>query len=95
MQFDTGCAFSIIPKRFYDQYCANVPLSPTTVVLSTYTGEQIHPLGEATVKVTYSGTEYALPLLVVPSDSTALFGRNWLQKIILDWKNLPGFKQVH
>ena len=95
MQLDTGCAFSIIPKRFYDQYCANVPLSPTTVVLSTYTGEQIHPLGEATVKVTYSGTEYALPLIVVPRGSTALFGRNWLQKITLDWKNLPGLKQVN
>ena len=65
-------------------------LKPTNVVLSTYTGETVHPLGEAFVNVEYSGSQYSLPLLIVREGSCALFGRNWLVDVKLDWKNLPG-----
>ena len=78
MQLDTGCAYSLVLKTFYDQYCSNVPLKPTSVLLSTYAGQ-----------------EYSLPLIVVPKGSNALFGRNWLQDVKLDWPNLPGLKQIN
>lgn len=45
LQLDTGCALSLAPKSFYEQFCSHIPLKPTTVMLSTYTGEKIKPLG--------------------------------------------------
>lgn len=85
MQLDTGCSLSLAPKSFYDLYLSHCPLQSTSVVLSTYTGEKVHPLGEAMVKVEYKGVKYSLPLLITADGSCALFGRNWLFEIPLDW----------
>ena len=92
MQLDTGCALSLAPMAFYEKFCSHIPLTPTAVKLSTYTGEKIKPLGKINVTVTYAGTEYSLPLLVVPQGCGALFGRNWLRHIKLDWNKLPGIE---
>ena len=92
MQLDTGCALSLATVTFYEKFCSHIPLTPTAVKLSTYTGEKIQPLGKINVTVTYAGTEYSLPLLVVPQGSGALFGRNWLRHIKLDWNKLPGIE---
>ena len=95
MQLDTGCAYSLAPKTFYYQCSSNVPLKPTSVLLSTYTGETLYPLGEAHIKLECAGQEYSLPLIVVPEGSNALFGCNWLQGVKLAWPNLPGLKQIN
>ena len=92
MQLDTGCALSLAPMAFYEKFCSHIPLTPTAVKLSTYTGEKIQPLGKINATVTYAGTEYSLPLLVVPQGCGALFGRNWLRHIKLDWNKLPGIE---
>ena len=60
MQLDTGCALSLAPLSFIKEVCPDVTLKPTNVVLSTYTGETVHPLGEAFVNVEYSGSQYSL-----------------------------------
>ena len=92
LQLYTGCALSLAPQTFYEQFCSHIPLKPTAVRLSTYTGEKIQPLGQINVNVTYAGTRHSLPLLVVPQGSGVLFGRNWLRCIKLDWNNLPGIE---
>ncbi|CAB4016540.1 Hypothetical predicted protein, partial [Paramuricea clavata] len=92
LQLDTGCALSLAPQTFYEQFCSHIPLKPTAVRLSTYTGEKVQPLGQINVNVTYAGTQHSLPLLVVPQGSGVLFGRNWLRCIKLDWNNLPGIE---
>ena len=92
LPLDTGCALSLAPQTFYEQFCSHIPLKPTAVRLSTYTGEKIQPLGQINVNVTYAGTQHSLPLLVVPQGSGVLFGRNWLRCIKLDWNNLPGIE---
>ena len=92
MQLDTGCALPLAPMAFYEKFCSHIPLMPTAVKLSTYTGEKIQPLGKINVTVTYAGTEYSLPLLIVPQGCGALFGRNWLRHINLDWNKLPGIE---
>ena len=94
MQLDTGCALSLAPITFVKQVCANVEMKPSNVVLSTYTGETVRPLGEAHVSVEYMGSQHTLPLLVVREGTTALFGRNWLSDVKLDWKNLPGLNHI-
>ena len=94
MQLDTGCALSLAPLSFIKEVCPDVTLKATNVVLSTYTGETVHPLGEAFVNVEYSGSQYSLPLLIVREGSCALFGRNWLMDVNLGWKNLPGLNHI-
>jgi hypothetical protein len=76
LQLDTVCALSLSPQTFYEQFCSHIPLKPTAVRLSTYTGEKIQPVGQTNVNVTYAGTQHSLPLLVVPQGSGVLFGRN-------------------
>lgn len=95
MQLDTGSAFSLAPKTFYDKFCSHIPLKPTQVTLSTYTGETIHPLGEVNVDVEYANTSHALPLLIVNTGTTPLFGRNWLRRVNLHWSELPGIGTIH
>ena len=74
MQLDTGCAFSLAPKSFYNKYCSHIPLQPTEVIFSTYTGERIHPLGEVMVDIEYSNKCYSLPFIIVNAGSTPLEG---------------------
>ena len=94
MHLDTGCALSLVPLSFIKEVCPDVTLKPTNVLLSTYTPETVHPLGEAFVNVKYSGSQYSLPLLIVREGSCALFGRNWIMDVNLDWKNLPGLNHI-
>ena len=65
MQLDTGCALSLAPLSFVRKICPKIDMKPTNVVLSTFTGETVCPLGEAFVKVDYSGIQKTLPLIVV------------------------------
>ena len=68
------------------------PLTHSHVVLITYTGEKISPLGTIDVHIQYETQEATLPLLVVPGDGPSLIGRNWLQEIKLNWSDI---KIVH
>ena len=90
MRLDTGCALSLAPMSFFKRVCPDVDMQPTNVVLSTYTGETVRPLGEAHVKVEYLGLQHSLPLLVVQEASSAIFGCNRLKDIKLDWKTYHG-----
>ena len=94
MQLDTGCALSLAPATFFKEVCPNVDMEPTNVVLSTYTGETVHPLGEARVNVEYMGSNYSLPLMIVREGTCALFGRNWLMDVKVDWEKFPGLNHM-
>ena len=94
MQLDTGCALSLAPITFVKQVCPDIEMKSTNVVLSTCTGETVRSLGEAHVKVEYMGSQHTLHLLIVHEGTSALFGRNWLADVKLDWKNLPGLNHV-
>lgn len=85
MEVDTGAAVSIISHATYKQLFAHLPLEGVRVKLKTYTGENIPVLGQFTVTVQYEDQVNELPLIVVEGN---LCGRNWLQKIKLDWKEI-------
>lgn len=61
MQLETGCALSLAPISFIKEVCPDVKIDPTNVILSTYAGEIVHPLGEACVNVAYSGSQRSQP----------------------------------
>ncbi len=96
MQLDTGCSLSLIPKLLYDEKFSHIPLQSADVILSTYTGEKISPLGQIQVNVKYKNSCYSMCLLVTPSGCKPLFGRNWLDEIQLEWHSIFGKpKEVH
>ena len=41
--------------------------------------------GQASVEVNYNGQNVTLPLQIVEGSGPALFGRNWLRTVKLDW----------
>ena len=54
-----------------------------------YTGEQLSVLGTLLVHITYQDQHIKdLDLLVVKGDGPSLFGRNWLDRVRLDWSNI-------
>ena len=64
----------------------DVPLFLSYVTLRMYTGEAVSVLGKLMVKVDKDKVTITLPLLVFKGDGTTLLGRDWLQKLKLDWK---------
>ena len=91
MEVDTGASVSLISEHTYRTTwtaAKRPPLQPSDTRLYTYSGELIEVLGAITVTVCYKQQTKQLSLLVVPTDGPALFGRDWLQAIVLDWKQL-------
>ncbi len=56
--------------------------------LHTYTGEQVKVAGQFKMSVKYEEQEIVLPTLVIQRKCPILIGRNWLQKIKLNWRNI-------
>ena len=89
MELDTGASLSLISEATYKSLLpALTSLSNTSVVLTTYTGEKIPPLGSIDVNVAYQSQEAMLLLLVVAGEGPSLIGRNWLEHIQLNWSDI-------
>ena len=88
MELDTGASLSIMSKNTFCKHWPNRPLESTTRKLRTYTGEPIGVLGTAQVQVTHGKNSAELQLMVVDMDGPSLLGRNWLNKLTLDWSVL-------
>lgn len=92
MELDTGAAVSIISREKYDNVLQHIPLQPTDVILKTYTGEALAPVGVINVAVKLNNQSAQLPLYVVNSDAPPLFGREWLRSIKLNWQDIKTVK---
>lgn len=88
MEVDTGSALSIMPKIEFDQLFPKRKLEGTDIVLRTFSGEKLKPLGVVNVQVQCNSQKGVLPLYVVQKGGAILFGREWLRKIRLDWNSI-------
>ena len=61
-------------------------------ILRNYSGGKIPVLEKITVPVKYENQGHILNFIVVESTLPALFGRNWLSRIKVHWKNVFRFK---
>ena len=93
MEVDTGSAVSIVSKVEYKKWFKHLKLQPTQFHLKTYSGESLSLLGEIRVAVKYQIQEMQLPLVVAQGKKPVLLGRNWLEKLNLDWSTI--FKVSH
>ena len=91
MEVDTGAALTLISATTYQKLWPqpNTPkLHKVSVSLRTYTGEQLKILGRCMVTVEYGGQVADLGLVVVEGHGPSLLGRDWLEKIRLNWGTL-------
>ena len=86
MELDTGSSVSVISEADYVKYFKGEKLEKSLLVLKTYSGEKLHSLGVLRVQVQYNDQCSYLNLYVVKRGGPALFGREWLKSIQLDWK---------
>ncbi|XP_031332347.1 uncharacterized protein K02A2.6-like [Photinus pyralis] len=91
MELDTGAAITSMSLRQFTKICPNKKLLPTSIKLRTYTGEIIKPVGVANVQVTYEHQVQNGDVYIIDQDVDAIFGRDWLKKIKLNW---PDIKNV-
>ncbi|XP_062575345.1 uncharacterized protein K02A2.6-like [Saccostrea cucullata] len=89
MDLDTGASISVISEQLYHTHLQNkVTLCPSEAILKTYSGEPLGVLGEVKVNVKYQTQMKTLPVVVVKGNGPALFGRNWMEAIKLDWHSI-------
>ena len=88
MELDTGSAVSVLPFSQYQKLYPNVKLKKSTTLLQTYTGEKIKPNGKMQVTVKHNGQTQLLEIYIVKSSDPQLLGRDWLEKIRLDWQSI-------
>ena len=85
MEVDTGAAVSLAPESSLASILPAAMLKQTSVMLKTYTGEQIPVKGTITVDVTYGQQQHRnMELLVVGGSGPSLMGQNWLKVVRLD-----------
>ena len=65
-----------------------IKLQLMSITLATYSGDNLHILGTYNVQVGYKGQLQTLPLVVVQGPGPSFFGRNWLEKIKIDWNSI-------
>ena len=85
---DTASSVSIISEETYTKHFKSVLLRDSKAKLRGYTGHSIELVGEITVIAKYNGQEFQLPLLVAEGKRTSLFGRNWMERIRLNWEEI-------
>ena len=91
MEVDTGATLSVMSEATYSSlWKADVrpDLEPSSARLSTYTGERISVLGQITLNVSYQKQNHRLSIQVVPGKGPTLLGRDWLEKIQLNWHGI-------
>ena len=93
MELDTGSAISTLPLETYKETFPNTPLVDTTAISKTYSGEKITPEGKLLVRVEHNNQVKDLTLYVVKTQGPALFGRDWLHQIQLDWERICGISK--
>ena len=87
-EIDTGASFSLVSEATYHELWPNTPLQDTAVKLTTYTGTPLEVLGVMQATVLYNQQSATLPLLVIAGTGASLMGRNWLEKIVLNWNSI-------
>jgi hypothetical protein len=85
MEVDTGSAIFVIPKKKFDEIFLKRKLKSTDIILRTFSGEKLTPMGVTYVQVKHNNQMERLPLYVVQKEGAILFGRAWLRKKRLDW----------
>ena len=79
VELNTGAVISIISDQTQISLFLELQLRKSSLVLKTYTDEQMNGMRQLNVRVKYGNQEEKLVLVVVDGDGPNLFGHNWLK----------------
>ena len=92
MEIDTGSAVTLVSEATFSKlwHPGKPPrLENTPIRLRTYSGEELRVVGRAVVRVKCGGKEEVeLGLVVVGGKGPSLLGRDWLNRLRLDWRKI-------
>lgn len=88
MTLDTGACVSVISWKLYLKRFKDIPMREATIMLKAYNGQPLKIEGVIEVVVEYQNQRVKLPLYVLRVKGPALFGRNWLRHIKLNWHTI-------
>ena len=89
MEVDTGATLSLMSETTFRTLWPRRSLVASEVRLCSYSKDPIPVVGQCNVNIEYKGRPTVqLPLIVVQGAGPSLFGRNWLNHIVLDWKEI-------
>ena len=91
MEIDTGASTTVVDEKTFhtlSQPGRGLKLNAVNTVLRTYTGEVIPVVGKCELEVEYNGFKGSLPAVVINGEGPCLMGRNWLQRISLNWSEI-------
>jgi transposase InsO family protein len=91
MEIDTGATRSTVSETIYNTHLSKFALQDPGVTLYSYSGEKVPLLGKINVPVSYGQVSVEpkwLDLVVVKGVRPALFGRDWMKEIKLDWEKI-------
>ena len=94
MEVDTGATLSIISEETRKAMFPEEELRTSGLVLKTYTNEPMQVKGTLNVRVQYETQFKKLVLVVIAGNGPSLFGRNWLNHIKLNWKEMFKVRSV-
>ena len=88
MEQDTGAPVSLMSWRMLHRLFPEATLQQCDLPMQTYLGEPIAVRGRVQMSVCYKRQQLELPLVVVEGSGPCFFGRQWLEKICLDWHSI-------
>ena len=74
-EVDTGATVTILSQEVYRHLFPNLKLDPSSMLLKSYTGDQVKVLGEVQVAVSYGEQKGNYTLYVVKGNNSCLLGR--------------------
>jgi hypothetical protein len=89
---DTAAAVSVIGSELYAKHWGTRTLNKPSAVLKGYSGTKLDLAGEFEAKVEYQGQVVTCVLRVIEGNRPALFGRDLLKHLKLDWANIFAVK---
>jgi hypothetical protein len=90
MHVDTGSCSTICSREDYQRYFAHRKLERVTIPLTAVDGGKLDVLGRVKVQVPRRGEQIELYLVIVDfcKKSKLLLGRDWLDILYPDWRNI-------
>ena len=90
IEIETGASISLLNwETFQKINCvSNSSLLPTKSKLKTYSGEIVSPKDKSNIEFTYEGNKIKTTFLITGGRSPNVMGRDILEKLQLNWKNM-------
>ena len=94
MELDSGASVSAISSSLYERLFSNCQLIKTDLILKSYSGNAIIPIGKIQVNIKYNNKSELLEIFVINGGGPPILGRNWMKIFKVKFEGLNLIKGV-